>query len=397
MINLPQITPISQSLLRAEQGSLASLQGKALQQKTDQSQTLRALKMKGINDPKARAIAIQLDPEYGKQLQEFQAQQQEFEAKRAIYWGGQAQAASTADLALRPAHYKRLYEQAEAAGEDVNIFPLPSDKWTDAHQETLEYISQSSIPAKNQLEAQQKERIAQQKLAAGVDDPADVRSYKFVRNLPKKEQEEFKSLKRDVYKFALTTDDEGKVIPMAGAEAAKEAIKSAEARGTGLGKAEALTIEEIKSQESKLPNLMKVVDELSSLSKIATYTKVGIAKDSVLRQTGQKMSKGGIARARYIAMVDNQVLPLLRDTFGAQFTVEEGKSLRATLGDPDKTPLEKQEVLDAFIAQKIRNLEAAKKKLTINPRGTISPYQEGQTATNPSTGQTLTYTGGKWQ
>jgi len=363
--------------------------------------------MKGINDPRARAIASQLDPQYGKQLQEFEAQQQEFEMKRAEYWGGQAQAAAEGNLAQRPAHYKRLYEQAEAAEEDMNGVPLPSKdlslRITDAQQGYLEYIAKRGIGAQQQLEAKQKQQIAQQKLAAGVDDPADVRSYKFYNKLAsKKEKEEFKSLKRDTYKFALTTDDEGKVVPMKGAEAAKEAIKEAEALGTQLGKDKAITIEEIKSQRSKLPNLMKVVDELSSLSKISTYTKVGIAKDNVLRQTGQKMSKGGIARARYIAMVDNQVLPLLRDTFGAQFTVEEGKSLRATLGDPDKTPLEKQEVLDAFIAQKIRNLEAAEKKLTINPRGDTraakkAQYQEGQTATNPNTGQTLTYTGGKWQ
>ena len=114
-------------------------------------------------------------------------------------------------------------------------------------------------------------------------------------------------------------------------------------------------------------------------------------KDNILRQTGQKMSKGGIARTKYIAMVDNQVLPLLRDTFGAAFTVEEGKSLRATLGDPNITPAEKQEVLDAFIAQKLANLEAAKKKLTISPRGgskkgeQSAQYQEGQTATHTST------------
>ena len=75
-----------------------------------------------------------------------------------------------------------------------------------------------------------------------------------------------------------------------------------------------------------------------------------------------------------MAMVDNQVLPMLRDTFGAQFTVKEGETLRATLGDPDKTPAEKKAVLEAFIEQKIRNIEATAKQggvITPPPIGAI--------------------------
>jgi hypothetical protein len=75
-----------------------------------------------------------------------------------------------------------------------------------------------------------------------------------------------------------------------------------------------------------------------------------------------------------MAMVDNQVLPMLRDTFGAQFTVKEGETLRATLGDPDKTPAEKKAVLEAFIEQKIRNIEATAKQggIDISPSTSIT-------------------------
>jgi hypothetical protein len=52
------------------------------------------------------------------------------------------------------------------------------------------------------------------------------------------------------------------------------------------------------------------------------------------------------------------VLPMLRDTFGAAFTVKEGETLRATLGGDDKSPAEKQAILKAFIAQKKRDLDA---------------------------------------
>jgi dephospho-CoA kinase len=80
--------------------------------------------------------------------------------------------------------------------------------------------------------------------------------------------------------------------------------------------------------------------------------------DSVAKQTGQLPREAAVARARYIAVVDNQVLPLLRDTFGAAFTQKEGETLRNTLGDPNKSPAEKKAVLRSFIEQKRRDLEA---------------------------------------
>jgi hypothetical protein len=76
------------------------------------------------------------------------------------------------------------------------------------------------------------------------------------------------------------------------------------------------------------------------------------------KQIGMDPREAAVARAEYISTVDNQVLPLLRDTFGAAFTQKEGDTLRATLGDPDKSPQEKQVVLKSFIEQKRRDLQA---------------------------------------
>jgi hypothetical protein len=73
---------------------------------------------------------------------------------------------------------------------------------------------------------------------------------------------------------------------------------------------------------------------------------------------GMDPRQAAVDRTRYIATVDNQVLPMLRDTFGAAFTVAEGETLRATLGDPNKSPKEKQAVLKAFIEQKRRDVQA---------------------------------------
>jgi hypothetical protein len=129
---------------------------------------------------------------------------------------------------------------------------------------------------------------------------------------------------------------------------------------TSFGGAEGKTDAEIlaarESVASKLPGLRQVVTDLGELAQTATYTQTGQLIDNVTRELGGEMSPAAIARAKYVAMVDNQVLPLLRDTFGAAFTQKEGETLRATLGDANKSPVEKQAILDAFIQQKERDV-----------------------------------------
>jgi hypothetical protein len=113
-----------------------------------------------------------------------------------------------------------------------------------------------------------------------------------------------------------------------------------------------------KSMASKMPGLESVVKDLDTIGQKATYTLTGQALDFGRKQIGMGPREAAIARTEYLAKVDNQVLPLLRDTFGAAFTQEEGNRLRDTLGDPDKSPDEKRVVLNAFIEQKRRDLEA---------------------------------------
>ena len=125
------------------------------------------------------------------------------------------------------------------------------------------------------------------------------------------------------------------------------------------------------SLASKLPGLTSVVSELSELAKTATYTQTGQLFDTIVRETGQMPPEGAVARTKYISMVDNQVLPLLRDTFGAAFTVKEGETLRATLGNPNVAPVEKQAILEAFIEQKTRDLQALQSRLPKNGVTTV--------------------------
>ena len=124
------------------------------------------------------------------------------------------------------------------------------------------------------------------------------------------------------------------------------------------GKAEGEDLATFRSMASKMPGLERVVSDLDALAEKGTYTWAGQALDASRRQLGMEPSEGAVARSQYVAMVDNQILPLLRDTFGAQFTQREGETLRATLGDPDKSPKEKQAILRAFIEQKRRDVEA---------------------------------------
>jgi hypothetical protein len=148
-----------------------------------------------------------------------------------------------------------------------------------------------------------------------------------------------------------------------------------------IGKAQGEDAALYESMTSKMPGLESVVDELSAIADEATYTSTGQAANWIGKQLGFEPSEAAVARTKYIAMVDNQVLPMLRDTFGAAFTVAEGESLRATLGDPNKTPEEKKVVLEAFIEQKKRDVEALGRRVN----GSETPAAPATGATVPIT------------
>lgn len=137
--------------------------------------------------------------------------------------------------------------------------------------------------------------------------------------------------------------------------------------GAAAGKAQGEALATYQSMSSKMPGLEQVITKLDGLSEKATYTLAGQGLDAGMRQMGMDPREAAVARSEYIATVDNQVLPLLRDTFGAAFTVKEGDTLRATLGDPNKTPQEKQVVLRAFIEQKRRDVEALAAQASATP------------------------------
>lgn len=163
-------------------------------------------------------------------------------------------------------------------------------------------------------------------------------------------------------------------------ETIKAEIEPRKQRDISLQKKEVETTEELANMQSKLPELMTTVDELRGLANKATYTQLGIIKDEARKQIGLPADEGAIARAEYVAKVNNQILPLLRDTFGAQFTEREGETLKATLGNPNHSPEEKMATLDAFISQKLKNIEGKRRKL-------------GQTRIQPQQSTTIEFLG----
>jgi hypothetical protein len=173
-----------------------------------------------------------------------------------------------------------------------------------------------------------------------------------------------------------TGDAAGPPIPREREDANRQ-----DARGTELGKVD----QKLSSLQSKLPGLQGVVSELDVLANEATYTKAGQWYNYGKKELGFGSTEGGVARARYQAIVDNQILPLLVDTYGPQFTLIEGENLKKTLGDPDKTPAEKQVVLKAFIEQKNRDVQSlAAQAGGQSPGGGAAPVYKKY---NPATGK----------
>ena len=124
-----------------------------------------------------------------------------------------------------------------------------------------------------------------------------------------------------------------------------------------LGKDRATLEKENTALERNLPAFEDMTNELIGLADKATYTKAGQARDWLLRQSGQPMSEGGIAREKYKQVVANELIPKLKQMFGGQLSDAERESLLATLGDVNLAPEEKKSAISAFIESKRRQVK----------------------------------------
>jgi len=133
-----------------------------------------------------------------------------------------------------------------------------------------------------------------------------------------------------------------------------KAVKAAEAEATAKGE----TLTDLNRMNAAMPGLEGVVSKLKDLSSTMTSTLGGRVFDTAARELGFGGTKGGTSRAKFVAIVNNQVLPLLKQTFGGAFTIQEGEKLAATLGSPNLSHAERVAELDAFIEAKRRDIEA---------------------------------------
>ncbi len=195
-------------------------------------------------------------------------------------------------------------------------------------------------------------------LQSPTEAPSNVREYEYFNRLSPEAKQQYLTMKRSEKYLDLETGY-GRPNPITGEVpmvVSKDIAGAAAAKEVGKGAGESQV--SLTSLRSKMPGLENVVGQLDKLSEAATYTTAGRVVDAARRELGAEPRESAVARQQYISIVDNQVLPLLRDTFGAAFTQKEGESLRATLGDPNIAPKEKQAVLKAFIEQKRRDVES---------------------------------------
>ncbi len=131
-----------------------------------------------------------------------------------------------------------------------------------------------------------------------------------------------------------------------------------------------------------MPSLIAVVDELKQLAPMVTSTMAGNVFDFAVKESGFGSTEGSTAKAKFTSVINNQILPLLKQTFGAAFTVDEKNELKATMGNVDATAEEKIVQLNAFIEGKIRSIQDKERQLgqSVTPAADITTQDTGISA-----------------
>jgi hypothetical protein len=142
-----------------------------------------------------------------------------------------------------------------------------------------------------------------------------------------------------------------------------------------------------------MPGLLEATGNLRELAQVATSTIGGRMFDVIAKESGWGSTEGANARAKFVAIVNNQVLPLLKQTFGGAMTEKEGEKLAATLGDPNATAEQKTLQIDAFIEQKMRDIES----LEIQAGEGAQKKDNGQIMTDANGNRAMVYPDGTFE
>jgi len=121
--------------------------------------------------------------------------------------------------------------------------------------------------------------------------------------------------------------------------------------------------EQLRNLEANLPALQEMVTELHDLANKATYTATGRAINKAQTELFGRSTQGDVAAKGYETRVNQNLLPLLRQTFGSAFTEKDREQLQKTLGDPTAHPDIKHDALQSFIRNKQREIESKRRKI----------------------------------
>lgn len=146
--------------------------------------------------------------------------------------------------------------------------------------------------------------------------------------------------------------------------------KGSEALDKSRGEKYAEDVDAYNNLVANLPALEQMTQELKDLGKQGTHTYAGRVWDAIQREGFDKATAGDVASSAYQAKVNQNLLPLLRTTFGASFTEKDREAMEKTLGDPFTHPDIKDKTLDEFIKNKRREIESKARKLqSYSPQG----------------------------
>lgn len=353
------------------------------------------------NDPNALAEFMASNPDSGDSMQEIYGFRTEATKGNYVDSISGFLANPTQDNIGRLAKARSAYVKAQGG----------DPRHTDAAPEAFAANPEGFIrEMENNLAGLDKNRwdaYKTQKGMGGEGQPSTVQEWQFFNKLPKEDQTRFLNMKRQGYTVKdiggvptvvpLTPGEEAVPLSTLDAEAAAAAKIEGSKEGAKLkvqrkfkpqiekavttarieAKNRGNIFNELNHAKAALPGLTDAVDQLKELASVATSTFGGRVFDAAVRETGFGATKGGTARAKFVSIINNQVLPLLKPTFGGSFSVQEGESLKATMGDPNLSPEEKIAQLNAFIAQKMRDIEAKEVQLGSTQQG--NQIQEGAT------------------
>lgn len=144
--------------------------------------------------------------------------------------------------------------------------------------------------------------------------------------------------------------------------------------------------------EASLPQLEQTMGILYSVADRASYTLTNQGIDFFQNQLGFNPGDDAAARTYYENTVLNEILPLLKPTFGAAFTKTEGEWLLGTLGDINLSPTQKRAALQSRVDSWKRHYATlaaqSGNEQSLQPFQNFPPQKQIQVH-NPQTGESF--------